>query len=50
MGWKACENLPNVRIGVFLKFEGDACRNMSVMLGQTDRQTDEYFLRHRLDE
>ena len=46
MGQKACENLPGVEMKLYVKCEGDACRNVSLMPGHrdTDRQTDELFL------
>lgn len=40
MGQKAWKNLPSVRMRLYVTFEGDAWRNVSVMLGhtETDRQ------------
>ena len=44
MGPKVCENLPGVGMRSYGKFERGACRNVSVMLGGTDRRADELFL------
>ena len=42
LGRKTCENLPGVAMRLYVKSEGEACRDVGVMpgLGQTNRQTD----------
>ena len=40
MGRKGYENLPEVGMRLYIKFEVYPCRNVSVMPGHTDRQTD----------
>ena len=40
MGQKACKNVTGVGIRLCLKYKGDACRNVNMMSGHTDRQTD----------
>ena len=40
VGLKACENFPGVGMRSYLIYDGDACRNVSVMSEQTGRQTD----------
>ena len=48
MGLKACKNIPNVRLRIrlYVKLESDAWRNVSVMHGHTDSQTDTFFHVH----
>ena len=43
---KACKNIPNVRIRLYVKIESDAWRNVRVMPGHTDSQTDTLFHIH----
>lgn len=40
MGWKACENLLDVEMRLYVKYEGDARRSARVMPGHTHRQMD----------
>ena len=41
MGRKACENLPGVGLRLYVKYDGDACGNVSACVDRlTDRQTD----------
>ena len=35
MGWKASENLPSFGMRLYVKSEGDACRDVSMMPGYT---------------
>ena len=44
MRQKACENLPGVGIRLYGKFEINAYRNVSIVPGHIDRQTDPLFL------
>ena len=43
VGRKAYENISGVGMRLYVKSEVDACRNVSVMSGQTDRQTDSFL-------
>ena len=43
VGRKACKHLPGVGMRLYAKSEVDACINVSVMSGQTDRQTDKHI-------
>ena len=47
-GRKACDYLPGVRLRLQAKSEVDARRNVNVLPGQTDRQTDRqiHFIIH----
>ena len=44
MGRKECESLSGVKMRLYVKFEGDVCRNVNMMAEHTDGQTDELFL------
>ena len=50
MGRKACKILPGIRMRLCVNFKDNACRNMGIMPGHTDRQTDELFLRCNINE